>query len=146
MSDDAYHTGPPPIGSRWSNTQETRIVLHTYGTHAHAYTVQYEVWRGFPELRRCGSASCNGTAWRVWVANARRFAEPADGGGDVGNQEPRTPSAGSTSGSMERRPTVAPHDSNVVSDESKSLVRRAYERDRLVHLAKEQQGKKDRGR
>lgn len=147
MSDaSAYHKGPPPIGSCWANTQETRVVVHTYGTHAHAYQVQYEVWRGFPELRRCGSATCNGTAWLSWLRFARRTSHPSDGGRDLVHQEPDAKGAGSTPSTMERRPTVALDDSVVEPKQPSSLLRRAYERSRVVHLEAKQQGKKDRDR
>lgn len=143
MSQDAYHKGPPPVGSAWANIQETRVVLHTYGTHAHAYTVQFEVWRGFPDIRRCGTRSVNGQSWRDWVRYAQRTAHPADSGRDVGDREPGSTGDSSQNRAMEGRPSVA-SDNRVVGPAAPNApIRRETDRSGVVHLAPKQQRKKD---
>ncbi len=103
----------PPIGSVWQNTQERRVVFHTYGTHA-AYLVQFRVYRLDPttlEWRACGQANCNGAAWATWLRNASRYQDPraadtTDRRGDVGNPQPGAQDHPRESGEVERGATV----------------------------------------
>ena len=81
--------GPPPLGTCLANTQETRVVVHTYGSGI-SYTVTYEVWR--PDwstdgtLRRCGSCTVNGTAWSNWARYAEDAPHPTKRGRDMGDE------------------------------------------------------------
>lgn len=129
------HKGPPPVGSCWGNTQETRVVTHTHGSHL-AYTVQYDVYRGFPELRRCGSACVNGTAWKRWLLNgATQCPHPTKGGADVGNAQHGAHGGQGGAGEVARGTTVEPPGALLGSRAIDAVVRSMVDGQRMGRVA-----------
>lgn len=135
------HKGPPPVGTAWANVQETRVVVHTNGNQL-GYTVQFEVWRGFPELRRCGITTVNGKAWQRWMRFAEQCPHPAERRRDVGDTQHGAPGGAGRIGTVAGRSSVDAPSPVVGSRPTGAGVRGVDERQRVGGVAPNKQGPK----